>query len=304
MSQSVREPVSRDLLKAELTERTFVRSIRGIDVHVTDAHRSPQVMQEIGRIREVEFREDGGGTGKTVDIDGYDTGSPPFKQLVAWDPENEEIIGMYRYIEAASVRDESGSFRLPTARLFEFSRQFRESILPHTVELGRSVVNRNAKRAVMGLFAAWSGLGAIIGTHPDYRYLFGKFTMYPEYNARARSLIQDFLKRYCPDPDGLLHPPEGLSVGLAPDYESPYLGDSYKSDYNRMVESVSRSGESIPPLVISYLGLSDTMRCFGTARNDHFGGVFESAILIKVADIKEKQWKRYISSFDGQITWE
>ena len=304
MVQSVRAPVDPERIKAELNSRTLVRTVRGVEVHVTDAHASPNVMQEIGRIRESEFRKDGGGTGSAVDIDLYDTGTPCFKQLVAWDPEHEELIGMYRYIEAAKARRENGTYNLPTSRLFSFTREFREKVLPYSLELGRSVVNRSAHRAIMGLFAVWLGLGAVIRTHEEYRYLFGKFTMYPTSDPVARSLVQDFLRRYCADPDHLVFPQEGLLIDTAPDYQSPYVGDSYERDYERMVEAVSRRGESLPPLVISYLGLSRTMKCFGTARNDHFGGVFESAILIGVADIREKQWKRYIGSFEGEATWE
>ena len=304
MSQPVREPVDRALIKAELTANTYVRTVRGIEVHITDAHAAPNVMQEIGRIREVEFRKDGGGTGKTVDIDEYDTGSSPFRQIVAWDPDNQELIGMYRYVEATDVRSESGEYELPTARLFTFSERFKEEILPSTVELGRSVVNRSATRAIMGLFAAWAGLGALIRTHEHYRYFFGKFTMYPSYDSYARSLIQDFMRLYCSDPDRLLEPRPGLSVDVAPEYVSPFRGNAYDEDYERMVSAVSDRGAALPPLVISYLGLSRTMRCFGTARNDHFGGVFECAILVRIADVGEKQRKRYVESFDGEPTWE
>ena len=295
----VREPVPPDLIAAELGSETFVRAFRGVEIHVTTAAESPNTMQEIGRIREVEFRAEGGGTGKAVDIDEYDTGDPAFYQLVAWDPDSRELIGMYRFLPGSAARA-GDRVLLPTARLFQFSSEFVESYLPYTIELGRSVVNRSAKRAIMGLFAVWSGLGAIVSESPDLRFFFGKYTTYPQFDQHARAALDGFMRAHCPDPEGLVTPlpslsQESVTVGA----DAAYSGE-YEPDYETLRERMKQYGETIPPLVISYLGLSRSMRCFGTALNPHFGNVLETAIMIDIRDVNDRQRHRFVESYERQ----
>lgn len=305
-AQTIREPVDPGLISQELDEQMLVREFRGVRIYVTTARQSPHTMEEIGRIRETEFRAEGGGTGRSVDIDEFDTGERPFRQLIAWDPENQEIIGMYRFLPGWELPTADGG-GLPTARLFAFSSRFADEILPSAVELGRSVVNRSAKRAIMGLFAVWSGLGALVAEEPGLRYFFGKFTTFPDYHPEARSLLDAFLRTHCADPDRLVIPRKEFRVDAASDGGKPGFSGNYEADYQALQDSLKELGEMVPPLVISYLGLSRTMRCFGTARNPHFGDVFESAILIDVRDIGRKQYARFVDTYErvgsGWLDW-
>ena len=118
-------PISKELLKAELTEDKRLRHTNrgGNDLYIIDAHNAPNVMLEIGRLREIAFRAGGGGTGLSVDIDEYDTMEVPYKQLVVWNPDAEEIIGGYRYIHGADVKfDDKGQPILATSPCFIFQR--------------------------------------------------------------------------------------------------------------------------------------------------------------------------------------
>jgi len=286
-----------DDIQAELTPMTLIRQFRGIDIHSVTARRAPAVMQEIGRIREVEFRREGGGTGRSVDIDDYDDGSDPFAQLVAWDPVHREIIGMYRVAYLADRTNKSGTVHSPTGRLFEFSPEFVQEYVPYTVELGRSVVNRSARKALMGLYCVWAGLGAIVAERPDTRYFFGKITTYHKYDADARDALYQFLEGVCPDPAGLLAPYSEFAVNVDHGRAAAYADEDQASAFERLTETVRQRGESVPPLFISYVELSRTMLSFGTARNPHFGNVFETAILVTIAEINEKQRKRFIDNF-------
>ncbi|TVQ27521.1 MAG: GNAT family N-acetyltransferase [Spirochaetaceae bacterium] len=299
MMEAIRPPVDPAQIDRELGPGSLVRSFRGIAIHVIDGRNVPAVMEEIGRIRETEFRAEGGGTGKPVDVDDYDIGDRPFRQLVAWDTQSSEIVGMYRFVAAAEARSHD-AYELPTARLFDFSPAFKDDVLPHTIELGRSVVNRSAKRAVMGLFAAWSGLGAIVAEFPEYRHFFGKFTTYPSFDPKALALLLGFLDIYCGDPDAMVVPKPELAVTTDPGARDVFCGSDYASDYELLAEKLKELGQMIPPLVISYLGLTSTMKCYGTARNPYFGNVLETAILINIADIGQKQWKRFVTSYESK----
>lgn len=301
-------PVPKELLKAELTEDKRLRFTHrsNNEIYVLTAADSPNVMREIGRLREIAFRAAGGGSGKSMDIDEFDTMENPYKQIVVWNPDANDIVGGYRFIHGADVRfDEKGEPILATAHnMFRFSKRFLEEYLPVTVELGRSFVSleyqstRMGSKSLYALDNLWDGLGALTVVIPNVKYLFGKVTMYPSYDKHARDLILYFLKKHFADPDKLIEPIEPLQfqedeAGLA----AVLSGDSFKADYRILKSEVHKVGLSIPPLVNAYMGLSPTMKIFGTAVNNDFGNVEETGIFIAVNEIIEDKYVRYIESF-------
>ena len=208
-------PVPRELIEAELTTEKFQRKTNKADneIYILTFHDSPNIMREIGRLRELTFRSAGGGIGEEVDIDHYDTDEHPYKQLIVWDPSRKEILGGYRFIHCAGLpRDENGEVPLATSHLFRFSDEFIDDYLPYVIELGRSFVQpdyQSSKAGAKALFALdnlWDGLGALMIDYPDIKYYFGKVTMYTQYNQSARNLILHFFEKYFPDPDKLVIP--------------------------------------------------------------------------------------------------
>jgi len=136
-------PVPKSALLAELTPDKLLRKTNKGDneIYIITHHDSPHVMREIGRVREITFRDAGGGMGEDVDIDEYDTCDQPYKQLIVWDPQAHEIIGGYRYIICDNLPvDENGIVQLATTHLFKFSDKFIKDYLPYTLELGLSFV--------------------------------------------------------------------------------------------------------------------------------------------------------------------
>ena len=143
MEQPIIAPVSLDLIKSELTPARKLRDTNKSrnEIYVIDHHNSPNVMREIGRLREEAFRDSGGGSGLEMDIDEFDTMENPYQQLIVWDPEAEKILGGYRYILGSDIKlDENGQPYLATAHMFRFSDKFIKDYLPYTIELGRSFV--------------------------------------------------------------------------------------------------------------------------------------------------------------------
>lgn len=299
--------VERELLRSEMTPEKFLRKTNNAqnEIYVIDAHDSPALMQEIGRLREVSFRQAGGGTGEDIDIDAFDTATPPYKQLIVWDPLASEIVGGYRYLLCADARPgPDGVPGLATSELFRFSAGFTGSYLPYTIELGRSFVqpayqpSRENRKSIYSLDNLWDGLGALIVDHPKVRYFFGKVTMYTHFNIFARDLILYFLKRFFPDPDKLVVPIKPLQLKTpAEKLEKVFGGDGFESSYKVLLKKVREQKENIPPLINSYMGLSPTMRTFGTALNEHFGGVEETAILITIGDIYEAKKERHVNTY-------
>lgn len=300
-------PVPREALMAELTPDKLMRKTNKADneIYIITHHDSPNVMREIGRVREITFRDAGGGMGEEVDIDEYDICENPYKQLIVWDPQAKEIIGGYRYILCNDLpRDEHGVVKLATTHLFNFSDKFIKEYLPYTLELGRSFVQphyQSSKAGAKALFALdnlWDGLGALIVDHPEMKYFFGKVTMYTHFHTQARNLIMYFFMKYFKDHENLVTPIKPLDLGInVEEMETIFDGGSYKEDYKILSQKVREFGENIPPLINSYMNLSPSMKTFGTVINDHFGGVEETGIILTISDIYEAKKDRHIETY-------
>ena len=307
MELPVIEPVSKDVLKAELTPDRQLRMTNKSNnqIYIVTAHNAPNVMREIGRLREIAFREAGGGTGKEMDIDEFDTCENCYKQLIVWNPEAEEIIGGYRYLEGTKWEFGSdGQPHLATSHMFHFSERFLRDYMPYTVELGRSFVSvpyQSSRMGAKSLFALdnlWDGLGALTVIMPNVRYFFGKMTMYPSYVRKGRDMILYFLKKYFDDKDNLVIPMKPLKIEAnEAELAALFCEHNFKGDYRILNREVRALGYNIPPLVNAYMSLSPTMRLFGTAINYGFGDVEETGILIAVDEILEDKRKRHIDSF-------
>ena len=307
MEQPIIQPIAKEKLKAELTSDRQLRMTNksNNEIYIVTAHNAPNVMLEIGRLREIAFREAGGGTGKETDIDEFDTCDNCYKQLIVWNPEAEEIIGGYRYLEGTKWDiGPDGQPILATSHMFHFSERFLRDYMPYTVELGRSFVSLPYQSSRMGaksLFALdnlWDGLGALTVVMPDVKYYFGKMTMYPSYIRKGRDMILYFLNKYFADKDGLVIPMKPLKIeATTEEMEAIFTGGNFKDDYRILNREVRALGYNIPPLVNAYMSLSPTMRLFGTAINYGFGDVEETGILIAVDEILEEKRQRHIDSF-------
>ena len=307
MEEEIIQPIDRKLLKAELTPERQLRMTNKShnEIYVVTAQNAPNVMKEIGRLREEAFRTAGGGTGKSMDIDEFDTMDNGCKQLIVWNPENDEIIGGYRYLFGKDWKIQpDGQPHLATSHMFHFSEQFMKEYAPYTVELGRSFVSldyQNVRQNTKSIFALdnlWDGLGALTVINPDCKYFFGKMTMYPSYIRRGRDMILYFLKKHFDDKQHLIIPIKPLKIET-PEEELAkiFCEDDFKADYRILNHEIRKLGYNIPPLVNAYMNLSPTMKLFGTAINYGFGDVEETGILIAVDEIFEEKRIRHIESF-------
>lgn len=301
-------PVPTDLLEAELTKDIFVRKTNKGDNRIYDfsAHEAPNLLREVGRLRELSFRSAGGGTGKELDLDDYDTSEVPYRQLIVWDPSEKEILGGYRYIMGNEVKKNAkGEIEIATAKMFHFSEAFISDYLPYTIELGRSFVQPNYQSSKMGaksLFALdnlWDGLGSLMVNNPFMKYFFGKVTMYTQSNQEARDLIRSFMGLYFRDKNKLVYPKNPVESTIPEEVvKTLFSGQSYTDDYKILSKKVRELGENIPPLINAYMNLSPSMKSFGTAVNDGFGDVEETGIIITIKELYEAKINRHVNSYN------
>ena len=176
--------------------------------------------------------------------------------------------------------------------------------MPAAVELGRSFVSleyqnvRTNAKSIFALDNLWDGLGALTVINPKVKYFFGKMTMYPSYIRIGRDMILYFLKKYFDDKDNLIVPTKPLQLETdAKVFDDLFNGGAFKEDYKILNREIRKMGYNIPPLINAYMGLSPTMKLFGTAINNGFGDVEETGILIAVDEILEEKRIRHIDSF-------
>jgi hypothetical protein len=251
--QAIIQPVKRAKLIAELLPDKFIRDTNNgrNKIYVINSNNSPNLMIEIGRLRELTFRAAGGGTGKEIDIDEFDIGDEPYKQLIVWNPEDEQIIGGYRYIKCMdAVKNPDGSYQLATSELFHFSEIFINEYFPSTIELGRSFVQPyyqpsvNRRSSLYSLDNLWDGLGSLVIDNPDIKYFFGKVTMYTSYNSVARDMILYFLQKYFPDTEKLVYPINPLTINTPKELlDLTFIGSDYKEDYTILSRSEEHTSE-------------------------------------------------------------
>ena len=307
-------PVPTELLKAELTDKCFLRDTNhaGNKLYIIDNQTAPNVMREIGRLREIAFRAGGGGTSKSVDLDAFDL-DPAFKykQLVLWDPDAECIIGGYRYVLCDDVMyDRHGQPIMPSAHLFRFTRRYLRGAFLKTIELSRSFIRpeyQSSERGMKSLYSLdnlFDGLGGLILLYKGrMEYFFGKMTIYPSFPEKGMQMLLYFLRKHFGTKENSLQqridrmviPKNPVRISISRELGKVLTEDDFREDYKILKREIQQMGVNIPPLVNTYMNLSPTMKSFGAGINDEFGDVIEAGILIKFDEMHPEKTRRHLS---------
>lgn len=301
------DPVDIELIKAELTADKKLGDTNkgGNELYVVTWKDAPNTIREIGRLREVSYREAGASSGKALDLDGYDMMDNPYCQLIVWDPDAQAIIGGYRYILGTNVTlKDDGQPNITSSHLYQFSDEFIDHYLPHVMELGRSFVapdyqsSKAGAKSVFTMDNLWDGIASVILHHPGTLYFLGKMTIYPSYDKTARNLIIHFLKKHFKDPQALVRPKKEIRVtDNAKLMDLILREDDVKKDYRLLKDAVRKLGTNIPPLVNSYINTSSTMKMLGSCINDELGDAIETGIMIGFDDIYAEKRERHTEAF-------
>ena len=308
------DPVPVADIMSELTLERFFRKTNngGNELYIVNAHNSPAIMREIGRLREISFRDSGGGTGLDCDIDVFDTRDENFfEQLIVWNPVDKAIVGGYRFLLCDQLPvDDNGQVDTPTSELFLYSEKFVKEYLPSTLELGRSFVqpdyqpSKSLSKGLYSLDNLWDGLGSLRDLYPTAEYYFGKVTMYPQLDRTARDMILYFIQKHFPDKENLVAPKPELNLPIKTDpaeLEAIFTGENYQENYKILVKHVRERGAAVPPLVNAYMSLSPTLRSFGTALNPGFGSVEETGMLLTMSDMFEEKAQRHMTYDKNEV---
>ena len=305
--EKIIKPISKKILINELKVALFLRPTRvgNNEVYIFSAEQCPNLMQEVGRLRELTFREAGAGFGTKVDIDHYDTDEHCCKQLIVWDPIKKEIIGGYRFNLFYDLKNKDlKDVPLSNKSLYNISDKFASEYVPYLVELSRAFIQPMfqpkyaGRKAAFSLDNIWDGLGALVVKYPFLKYYFGRLTFFSNYNSTVRDLIFYFFQKHLKGDTSLLQAKETLLLDTPISYLKKKINMSdVKEDYKSLQLIAKEHNAIIPPLMKSYYNASNSLKVFDPVFDSYFGSSYAAAIIVTIKDIYPSYIKRYIKPY-------
>ena len=282
--------VKKELQQGELLGETF----DGKKIILFDFQPDSAVMHEIGRLREVSFRQVGEGTGQGRDLDRYDRDS---RHLILWDEDELEIAGAYRLAEVGRLLKQPDTRGIYSQTLFDYDNEKMQPYFEQGIELGRSFVNPKywGKRSLDYL---WYAIGAYLNRYPNIRYLFGPVSLSNSYPDIAKAVITQFYQHYFPDTEDLAKAyfPYRATAGEKANANALIKGDNYKADFVALRQQLNSINVTIPTLYKQY---ADICEAGGAPFIDFnidsdFGYCIDGLVMVDLQQLKPAKRKRYL----------
>ena len=256
-----------------------------LEVYLATAQQIPNILHEIGRLREISFQAVGEGSGREIDLDRFDE---HYLHLFLWDREEKHVPGAYRLAPTDKTIAEHGPTGLYCSTLFEFEPAFLEHLNP-SLELGRSFVIPAYQKSLAPLLALWKGIAAYVSRNPRYHRLFGPVSISHDYTPLSQDIIVKFLRenRWNRELGPLVRP---LNPFPGNPEISPLL-DSIDQVSARVAESEADS-KGIPVLLKQYLKLNATLLEFNV--DPAFSDCLDALILVDLHDAPANVLSRYM----------
>jgi putative hemolysin len=264
----------------------------------------PRALLELGRLREVAFREVGEGTGRERDLDEFDR---YYLHLVLWDREARVIAGAYRMGPTDAILPQHGPDGLYTSTLFRYSPKVLQQMGP-AIELGRSFVHPSYQGAYQPLLLLWKGIGRFLSMNPRYRRLFGPVSISNDYQSMSKQLLIAFLQmnRYLPDLARLVRPLHPPSYGPIRDWDRKLTGTVARNleDLDDLIAEIEADRKSIPVLLRQYLKLNAHLLGFNV--DPDFGDVLDGLLLVDLPGVDRKILWKFLGRDEAEayLAWD
>jgi putative hemolysin len=265
---------------------------REFAVYEAQAAQIPYLLGEIGRQREITFREVGEGTGSAVDIDRFDS---YYTHLILWNKSKQELAGAYRLANTEEILRSKGIEGLYTSTLFSFEPEFFERMGP-ALELGRSFVRSEYQKQYASLLMLWKGIGAYVARKPQTPVLFGAVSVSNSYKPASRELMVQFFKNQeCGELAGLLKPRSGFRMRrkLRP-WELSVISTMLDTDdLSGSIAEIEEDGKGLPILLKQYLKIGGKVLAFNVDKN--FSNSLDGLILVDLRQSEPARLENYMS---------
>lgn len=299
--QSIAPPVDKAILRDEVARmpHNVLYKHNNLWVILFDADEGPGLLMEIGRLREIAFREVGEGTGKSIDLDKYDY---YYHQLIVWDDEAGAIVGGYRMGEVDTILREQGPSGLYLSSLFEFDpKLFKE--IGGALELGRSFVAKEYQKNYYSLFLLWVGIGQFMVRKPYYRNLIGPVSISNEYHVVSKNMLVNFLLEHHYDTDlkNYVQPKKPFERSL--DYEREFYNVLHLKklqDVHDLISEIEKQDKGVPILIKHYLKMGSRILAFNV--DPDFQNCLDALMLIDLTQTDSSLARKYMGE-EGYITF-
>jgi putative hemolysin len=284
------ETLAREI--AALPADALLEDARDLSVYLADAHRIREVLQEIGRLREITFRAAGEGTGEPIDLDSFDA---HYLHLFLWNKEKREIVGAYRLGNVQTILARAGRKGLYTDSLFKFSPRFLSRLGP-ALELGRSFIRPEYQKQFSPLLLLWKGVGAYVARHPEYSMLIGAVSVSNEYSLASRELIALYFEKQSIAAEwrGDVRPRRPLRGNLVQKWEAAALCSLLPDveDLSAPITDLEPDGKGIPLLVRQYVKLGGKLLAFSV--DPQFNNALDGFVMIDLTSTSPEMLSRYM----------
>ncbi len=278
-----------------LPESQHLVSSGEFDVYCCYAEQVPHLLQEIGHLRELTFRDTGEGTGKASDVDLFDS---YYLHLFLWNRERRELVGAYRLGQVDEILKLFGRKGLYTRTLFRYKQTLLTRLGP-ALELGRSFVRREYQRSFSPLMLLWRGIGEYIARHPRYRMLFGPVSISREYQTVSQQLMVEFLRanRYAADLAALVKPRRPFRPRRSTTArELKWIDVDGIEPVSELIAAIEPDSKGVPILLKHYLKMGGQLLGFNV--DPDFSDVLDGLIMVDLAKTDPKMLARYMGA-DG-----
>ena len=288
--EPVADPMPADALAKEVALLPAVSRLAsqgGLVVYQAEARQIPLLMQEIGRLREITFRATGEGTGRSRDIDLYDS---YYHHLFIWSEEKGDVVGAYRLGLADEIHRRFGRRGLYTHSLFRYRRRLLAEMGP-SIELGRSFVRAEYQRSYLPLLLLWKGIGHFVAQHPRYPVLFGPVSISADYSTVSRELLVSFLRANCSDAGLTRHVrPRRPFRSTRRNLPAAFTDDPEQA--SALIARIERDNKGMPVLLRQYLKLGG--RILGFNVDADFADALDGLIMVDLRHTDPKTLARYM----------
>ncbi|MFA0617263.1 lysophospholipid acyltransferase family protein [Vibrio splendidus] len=260
------------------------------EVYCTPSQSIPNLMREIGRVREESFREVGEGSGLACDLDEYDL---HYHQLFVWNKTKAELVGAYRLGMVDKLIAEHGLDKLYSRSLFNYNQEFIDT-LDNSIELGRSVVSKPYQKSLNSLLLLWKGIAAFVYRHPQYTHLFGPVSISNDYSHNARLLIATTLSihHYDEQKANLVSPSSPLNTSNNVFWQNHLLSSLASVPLLSKVLARMEQGKGLPVLLRQYLGMNGKLVCFNV--DPSFNDALDGLIVVNLKKVPLKTLGKYM----------
>lgn len=259
----------------------------------------PNILREIGRLREITFREVGEGTNESIDLDTFDT---YYHHMFLWDNDSKLIAGAYRMGLGSKIFERYGINGFYLQDLFRFEPELYK-MMSQSIEMGRAFIIKEYQQKPMPLFLLWKGIVHITLRHPEHKFLIGGVSISNQFSNFSKSLMIEFMKSHYYDPyiAQYVHPKKEFKVKLK-DADKDFVFDETEADLNKfdkVIDEIEPSALRLPVLLKKYIKQNARLVAFNV--DPLFNNAVDGLMYIKIADLPESTVRPVMEEFQAEL---